>query len=105
MSAFTFTGVPMRKAFTFAIAAMCLFGAISLAQTSNASISGFVQDSSKAYVPGVTVTVTNVQTGVTASVVTNETGTYLVQSLLPGVYRLTATLPGFRTHTINDMGQ
>lgn len=95
----------MRKAFTFAIAAMCLFGAISLAQTSNASISGFVQDSSKAYVPGVTVTVTNVQTGVTASVVTNETGTYLVQSLLPGVYRLTATLPGFRTHTINDMGQ
>ena len=93
----------MTKAFTFAFVAIFLFAGIALGQTSNASISGFVQDASKAFVPGVTVTLTNTQTGVTASAVTNETGTYLVQSLLPGVYRLTASLPGFRTHTVNDM--
>jgi hypothetical protein len=93
----------MRKTFTLAIVAIFLFGVVTFGQTSNASISGFVQDASKAFVPGVTVTVTNTQTGVSASVVTNETGTYLVQSLLPGTYKLTASLPGFRTHTVNDM--
>jgi len=93
----------MRKVLTFATVAIFLFAGIALGQTSNASISGFVQDASKAFVPGVTVTLTNTQTGVSASVVTNESGTYLVQSLLPGVYKLTATLPGFRTHNVNDM--
>jgi hypothetical protein len=94
----------MRRAYTLALAtAIFLSGAVILGQNSNASISGFVQDTSKAYVPGVTVTVTNTQTGVTATAVSNESGAYLVQSLLPGTYKLTATLPGFRTHTVNDM--
>ena len=73
------------------------------AQSSNASVGGFVRDPSQAFIPGVTVTATNTQTGVTATVVSNESGSYTIQSLLPGTYRLTATLPGFRTHTISDV--
>jgi len=75
----------------------------SLAQTGNASLGGFVQDSTRAFIPGVTVTATNTQTGVSASAVTNESGTYNIPSLLPGTYKLTAELPGFRSQVYNDV--
>src|SRR5262245_31765472 len=75
----------------------------SLAQTGNASVGGFVQDPSRAFIPGVTVTATNVQTGVASSIVTNESGTYNISSLLPGTYKLTAELPGFRTQVYNEV--
>ena len=55
-----------------------------------------------AYVPGVTITATNTQTGIVSTTISNESGSYTIQSLLPGTYRLSATLPGFRTHTISD---
>jgi hypothetical protein len=72
-------------------------------QSSNASVGGFVQDSSSAIVPGVTITATNTDTGVVTTVITNESGTYNFPSLLPGAYKLTATLPGFRPHTYSDV--
>src|ERR1043166_295650 len=74
----------------------------TFAQTGNASVGGFVQDPTQAFIPGVTVTATNKQTGVVTSVVTNESGTYNIPSLLPGVYRLSAELPGFRMRVYND---
>jgi len=86
-----------------AAAALALFSTGLFGQTSNASINGFVQDSSGAYIPGVTVKATNTQTGVSVTVITNESGTYNIPSLLPGTYRLTAELPGFRTAAVNDV--
>src|SRR5688572_16416098 len=80
-----------------------LVPAISFAQTGNASVGGFVQDATQAVVPGVTVTATNTQTGVVSKTLTNETGTYTILSLLPGTYRLSAELPGFRPHIYNDV--
>jgi hypothetical protein len=73
------------------------------AQTGNASVGGFVQDPTRAFIPGVSVTATNIQTGVVATVVTNESGTYTIPSLLPGTYRLTAELPGFRTQVYSEV--
>src|SRR5215475_10366412 len=75
----------------------------SFGQTSNASVGGFVQDPSQAYIPGVTITVTNTATGVAVTAVTNESGAYNVPSLLPGPYKLAAELPGFRTQVFNDV--
>src|SRR5687767_372798 len=92
----------MGKVSAFVLTFFLLVG-IAAGQSSNASITGFVQDPSGAYVPGVTVTATNTQTGIVASTVSNESGSYTVLSLLPGTYRLSATLPGFQTHTINDV--
>src|SRR6476620_9629573 len=89
-----------------AVAALLLLLALpvrSIAQTSYASVGGFVQDSSGAYIPGVSVTATNTKTGVATTVVTNESGTYNIPSLLPGVYRLTAELPGFKSRVFNDI--
>src|SRR5262245_66363773 len=75
----------------------------ALGQTGNSSIGGFVQDTTQAYIPGVSVTATNTQTGVLSTAITNESGTYTIPSLLPGTYRLTAELPGFKTQNFNDV--
>src|SRR5439155_13677350 len=95
----------MRKAFAAAILIILCFIPVSttLAQSGNASVGGFVQDSTQAFIPGVTVTATNKQTGVATTVITNESGTYTIPSLLPGTYKLTAELAGFRTQVINDV--
>src|SRR5437667_2658556 len=63
-----------------------------------AQISGTVKDQSGAVLPGVEVTVTQTETALKRSAVTDETGSYLLPNLPVGPYRLEATLPGFRTH-------
>ena len=45
----------------------------------------------------------NVNTGVSLSVVTNESGSYQFASLQPGIYRLSAALPGFATKTYDKV--
>jgi hypothetical protein len=94
----------MRRLLTTAMVLVCLVSSNNLfGQTSNASVGGFVQDATRAFIPGVTVTATNTQTGVVSSAVTNESGAYNIPSLLPGTYRLSAELPGFRPHIFNDV--
>jgi hypothetical protein len=66
------------------------------AQTGNASLGGIVDDPSKALVPGVTITAKNVDTSVTATQITNESGVYNFAALQPGTYEITAQLPGFK---------
>ena len=72
-------------------------------QSSNASLSGTVTDSAKALIPGVTITVTNTDTGVVSTALTNESGIYNSPSLLPGAYTVSASLPGFQTRTFTDV--
>jgi hypothetical protein len=94
----------MKRALVATTVLLCLLSARKLAaQTSNASVGGFVQDSSQAFIPGATVKATNTQTGVLTSVLTNEAGAYNIPSLLPGTYRLSAELLGFRSHIYNDV--
>ena len=76
----------------------------AFAQTGNGALTGTVEDPSKALIPGVTITATNTQTGVATTVLTNESGGYNIPSLLPGEYRLSAELSGFRTVTYNNVG-
>src|SRR5262245_24931479 len=70
----------------------------SSAQVS-ASIGGTVSDPSGALMPGVDVTATNVNTGITTTQITNEAGAYQIPSVQPGTYRLKASLPGFQAAT------
>ena len=64
---------------------------------STAQISGNVTDQSGAVLPGVEVTMTQTDTGLTRTTVTNETGSYALPSLPVGPYKLEASLPGFRS--------
>jgi len=88
-----------------AVAAIsCLFfAALGLSQSSNATLSGTVSDSAKALIPGVTISATNTETGVVTTGITNESGTYSLSGLLPGVYKVTAELPGFQTQSFTDV--
>jgi hypothetical protein len=85
-----------------ALLAMVLFAATLFSQT-NGNISGTISDASRAVLPGVTVTATNTATGIVTTVLSNDAGVYNFASLLPGTYKLTVELPGFRTETFNDV--
>jgi len=69
-----------------------------LAQTVASQISGTVRDSSGAVLPGVEVKVTNIDTTAARTVLTNETGSYVIPNLPIGPYRLEASLTGFSTY-------
>jgi Carboxypeptidase regulatory-like domain len=69
----------------------------SLAQSTNAGdIRGTVTDTSGAVIPGVTVTVTNVDTGVRKVVVTNDSGLYDTDSIVTGNYKVEFSKDGFQ---------
>ena len=71
-------------------------GSSLFAQTTTGRIVGTVADQTGALIPGVEVMVRNPGTGLTRTVITNESGTYIVPVLPPAVYQVEATLPGFR---------
>src|SRR2546428_9131956 len=64
---------------------------------STAQLSGTVRDQSGAVLPGVEVKATQTSTGLERSVLTNETGSYILPNLPIGPYRLEASLSGFRS--------
>ena len=83
----------------------CSRGALILLLTAGAAwaqgtaqLSGTVRDESGAVLPGVTVTVTQTDTGLVRTTVTDDTGGYLLTNLPTGPYRLEVALQGFRTY-------
>jgi hypothetical protein len=84
------------KEFAVCAVVAILFALHANGQTVNASLGGTVADSSGALLPGATVTVTGIETGVVTKAVTNEAGTYQFPSLQAGGYKVSAELPGFQ---------
>ena len=76
---------------------LILSGHVVYAQVTTGTISGVAQDSSGAVIPGVSVTVKNLDTGITRIVTTDEGGRYTVPDLTLGNYEVQAQLPGFQT--------
>src|SRR4051812_15201593 len=66
------------------------------AQESRGTINGRVMDPSGAIVPGAEVRAINEQTNVIASAKTNDAGNYSIPFLVPGTYKLSADLTGFK---------
>ena len=81
------------------LAAVLLAGAIPAAaqsQATNATIEGIVRDASGGVLPGVTVTVKNVDTGLERVVISNEAGAFRAPLLPLGGYAVRAELQGFK---------
>ena len=68
----------------------------ALAQSTEGTVSGTVTDPTEAHVAGAAVNALNLGTGVGTSTLTNSAGVYVLASLPPGRYRITAEHPGFR---------
>src|SRR2546422_10919039 len=73
------------------------------AQVSGGTLSGTVTDASRAAIPNVRVTLTNVATAVARVVVTDAAGFYTVPDVLPGSYEMSAASPGFATQVRTDI--
>ncbi len=93
-----------------ALAAFCLFvlvlpslgGRGPAAQEFRGSVRGIVTDSTGAVLPGVTVSVTNVDTKVAQTVVTDAEGRYQILYLNPGLYSIGAELSGFKKFSLKE---
>ena len=76
---------------------LSLAATASYAQQGTSEIGGKVTDPSGAVLPGVSIMVTNEDTGVFREIVTSGNGSYFVSQIVPGHYRIAAKLEGFRT--------
>jgi hypothetical protein len=74
----------------------CVMPSTAVAQF-NSAIQGVVSDFTSAFVPGATVRVTNLETGVARQVETSAEGLYRVLSLGAGLYRVEVIKQGFRS--------
>jgi outer membrane receptor protein involved in Fe transport len=73
------------------------------AQAVYGSVAGVVTDSTGGIVPGATVTITSVDRQTADTVVTNESGRYVKERLLPGTYEVKAELAGFKTAVFSEI--
>ena len=72
-----------------------LVAAYASAQTFQGGVRGAVRDADGGVLPGTTVTLTNEETGVTRTTVTNARGEYVFSGVAPGTYTLVVELAGF----------
>jgi Carboxypeptidase regulatory-like domain/TonB-dependent Receptor Plug Domain len=80
-----------------AVLFVLIFASRLFAQGGNASVSGFVQDPSKAYIPDVSVVAVNTDTNQQFEAKTNKDGSYSLPSLPVGPYRIQLEKTGFRS--------
>jgi outer membrane receptor protein involved in Fe transport len=84
------------------LASFCLAVPAS-AQVANAVVTGVVTDAQSGVLPGATITVTNAESGVVRTIVTETDGRYRLGGVPPGRYNLTAELPGFANVAVKDI--
>ncbi len=98
-------GIPGKMMWALALAAAAgVGGPVAYGQNSNsAEVKGSVTDSTQAIIPGATVTLTNVQTGVKVTTTTNGDGLYDIPSVELGNYSLTIHKDGFGDSVRNGL--
>ncbi len=69
---------------------------VALGQAVKGTLLGNITDQGGLVLPGATVTITEVNTNITYSVTTNESGHYIFSNLKDGQYRVEAELTGFK---------
>jgi Carboxypeptidase regulatory-like domain len=70
---------------------------VAFSQTEVARLSGRVTDLSGAVILGAECTITNIETNISITTLTNEDGIYVIPGLRPATYRLSIQKKGFRT--------
>lgn len=78
-------------------------GAAAQTRVTAGDIEGTISDQTGGLIPGATVTVTNVETNLARTVVTDERGAYRAVALPPGSYMIHVALSGFETATRHDV--
>jgi Carboxypeptidase regulatory-like domain len=88
----------------FVVLSLAVFSAVSAcAQTVNATLLGNVTDVTGGILQNAKITVTETQTGVVHSAVSNGSGNWNVPSLPPGTYSVSVEVPGFKKETRSNV--
>jgi len=82
---------------------LCLSFALAQSLSSTADLTGLVTDQTSGVLPGATVTVNSVNTGLSRSVLTNDIGYYRVPLLPPGSYEVRVEMPGFTSKVVGGL--
>lgn len=86
---------PRSRTVILALAMAAFFHAAVYAQTDLSTIRGTAVDQTGAVVPGATVVLTNIETNVSRTTTTSDSGDFEIPYLVVGTYRLTASAAGF----------
>jgi hypothetical protein len=86
-----------------ALASLLGIAASAVAQNVGGIISGTVRDAQGGVLPGVSLTLRNVDSGAVRTTVTESNGSYRLPGLAPGRYALAAELQGFANITIPEL--
>src|SRR5499426_4919941 len=87
----------MRLKVTLGVVLLVASASLAVAQITTATLSGTIKDETGGVLPGVDVVVTNLETGLTRSAVSDAQGYFAVAGLAPGRYEARASLQGFAT--------
>ena len=90
------------RSVSIVVLSVVLMSGVARAQGA-AQLDGTVRDESGGVLPGVTGTMTQTDTGVMRSAVTEANGSYVLPNLPLGPYKLEVTLQGFRTYVQNGI--
>ncbi|HUX28231.1 MAG TPA: carboxypeptidase-like regulatory domain-containing protein, partial [Terracidiphilus sp.] len=74
-----------------------------MAQTSNGTLVGTVEDPTGAALEGATVSAQSVDTGAIRTAETISNGSYRIESLLPGTYTVTVKAPNFQSTVVSNL--
>jgi hypothetical protein len=91
----------LRATVLFAVVFVLVFSLP--AQVQNGQFTGTVLDQSGAAIPSAKITVKNAATGLTQTVTSSQTGSFVVRELPAGLYSLSAQAQGFKTSTLTNM--
>lgn len=89
----------MRRRSFSCLVLVLVFSATIAAQVSTSRLEGTVVDQAGAVVPGAKIVALNNKMGTSAETISDQRGSYVFPSLLPGDYNLTVEKAGFRTVT------
>ncbi len=87
----------LRSLMLLALITSLLMAGTALAQITS-RVTGVVQDTNKAVVPGAKVSLTNEGTGVAFTTVTSESGVYVFEAIQVGSYTVTVEMSGFKKY-------
>ncbi len=93
----------VRRSLAIAGVIWCFVAGARPASAQQSSIVGFVTDETKAVLPGVTVTATELSTGSQFMSVSDERGEYRLLQMGPGRYKLQAEISGFSSVVIPEI--
>ena len=85
------------RLFLLVIPLLGLSFGIALGQGDKATVVGTVTDQSGGVIPGVEVSLTRASTNEVFTGLTTETGDFAIRGVIPDVYQMRVSLPGFKT--------